>query len=378
MNPQDQPSLTLTWGILSTGRIAEKFALDLLHPRPCSPINHTLTGVASSTSLSTACAFLDKIQAPKHVIPYGSYSALLSTPCEAVYVATPHSHHYQNAMMALEAGKHVLIEKPITVNAEQCNALVNTAAAKRLFVMEGLWTRFQPIGYAFREVLGEVGKVNRVWADNGMGMEVERHFPTGDRLVTLDLAGGGLLDLGIYSLNWVLQALGPRRDYAPRSVASAMTKNRSTGVDETTTILLRFSTEKDDQEIHAIVASSLRCATDADGSTPCVRVQGDKGEIQVFGWPWRPLRLRVVAREQGFGSTGMVGKEILNHMPDQVYGLAYEADEVARCVRSGRLESEIMSWKESLATMKIMDQVRKENGLWFGEELESVLYPLAL
>ncbi|PYI12921.1 PLP-dependent transferase [Aspergillus violaceofuscus CBS 115571] len=121
--------------------------------------------------------------------------------------------------MALEAGRHVLIEKPITVNAEQCNALLNTAAAKRLFVMEGLWTRFQPIGYAFREVLGEAGKVRRVWADNGLGMKVERQFPTGGRLVTLDLAGGGLLDLGIYSLNWVLQALGPRRDYAPRSVA---------------------------------------------------------------------------------------------------------------------------------------------------------------
>ncbi|RAK80758.1 Gfo/Idh/MocA family protein [Aspergillus fijiensis CBS 313.89] len=367
MNPQEQPPLILTWGILSTGRIAEKFALDLLNPRPCSPIDHTLTGVASSTSLSTACTFLEKIRAPKHVIPYGSYPSLLSTSCEAVYIATPHSHHYQNAMMALEAGKHVLIEKPITVNAEQCRALFNTATKKRLFVMGGLWTRFQPIGCAFHEVLGEVGTVRRI----------ERQFLTGDRLITLDLAGGGLLDLGIYSLNWVLQALGPRRDYAPHAVASGMTKDRSTGVDETTTILLRFAAEKDDHEVQAMVASSLRCATDADGTTPCVCVQGDKGEIQVFGWPWRPSRIRILAREQRFGTIGMVRKEILNRVPDQVYGLVYEADELARCVRSGRVESETMSWNESLATLKIMDQVRKENELWFGEEAETVVYPVA-
>ncbi|RAL12582.1 Gfo/Idh/MocA family protein [Aspergillus homomorphus CBS 101889] len=370
-----QHPIGLTWGILATGRIAESECSSFSLTTPFSPHNPNPIG-RRILHLSSYCLCLfGQSHAPESVTPYDSYSALLSSSCEAIYVATPHSHHYQNAMMALEARKHILIEKPIAVNQEQARTIFETAAKKQLFVMERLWTRFQPVGNAFRQVLGDVGPVRRIWADNGLGMDVESQFPESDRMVLLNLAGGSLLDWGIYSLNWVLQALGQRGDYTSCSAASVMMKYACTGVDESKTILLKFLSEEK-HEIQAIIASSLRCATDADGNIPCLRVQGDNGETQVFGWPWRPSKLRIIARQQGFGNQGTVVKEILNIIPNSIYGLVYEADEMARCIYKGKLESETMSWKECLATMGIMDQVRKENGLWFGDEAESVTYPL--
>lgn len=144
------------------------FTKDLLtNPasRDVHDVAHKLVAVASSSSKDSAVSFLQKVKAPEGVKAYGSYTELVNDPdVDIVYVATPHSHHFQNTMLALEAGKNVLCEKAFTVNAAQARKLVETARAKNLFLMEAVWTRYFPISIKIRELVqsGVIGPVYRV------------------------------------------------------------------------------------------------------------------------------------------------------------------------------------------------------------------------
>lgn len=158
---------------------------------------HNLVGIASSNSKATAKSFAKRVNAPATCLVYDSYLELVQNPdVDIVYIATPHSHHFQNAMLALEARKHVLCEKPLTVNAEQAKKLFALAAQKRLFLMEGMWTRLQPISLEITRLLriGAIGTVIRVFADNSIGVNPWSEFLPGDRLMRKELAGGALLD----------------------------------------------------------------------------------------------------------------------------------------------------------------------------------------
>ncbi|CRK14586.1 hypothetical protein BN1708_011173 [Verticillium longisporum] len=149
-------SFTLRWGILATGWIAETFSKDLLtNPatRDVSDVAHRIVAVSSSRDAQKARDFLTKIDGPQEAKTYGSYAELVADPdVDIIYVATPHSHHFQNAMLALRAGKHVLCEKALTVTAEQARRLVATAREKNLFFMEAVWTRYQPLSLKFYDL----------------------------------------------------------------------------------------------------------------------------------------------------------------------------------------------------------------------------------
>ncbi|KAB8245433.1 hypothetical protein BDV35DRAFT_405795 [Aspergillus flavus] len=229
------------------------------------------------------------VQAPSYCQAYGNYSDLVNCPTiDVIYIATPHSHHFQNAMLALEAGKHVLCEKSFTVNAGQAKKLFTVAEKKQRFLMEGLWTRFLPVSVEVRQLLqaGAIGTVTRVFADNGLGMDPYSDFLPGDLMVVKELAGGALLDVGVYSIHWVLQAM-PKTNRRPIQILSTTTEYAVSGVDETTTILMRFApSTADGPEIQATASASLRAITDPDGETAAVRIQGDQGETQIYGWPW--------------------------------------------------------------------------------------------
>ncbi|KAE8414291.1 hypothetical protein BDV36DRAFT_286341 [Aspergillus pseudocaelatus] len=341
----------LRWGIL-------EFAKDLLvdpATRRHGNIGHLLSGVASSRSEDVAQEFINTVQAPSY----------FNCPIiDVIYIATPHSHHFQNAMLALEAGKHVLCEKSLTVNAAQVKKLFAIAKQKQCFLMEGLWTRFLPVSVEVRRLLqaGVIGTVTHVFADNGLGADLHRDFATGDRMVVKELAGGALLDLGVYSIHWVLQALA-KEIRRLNQILSTMTKNPISGVDETTTILMKFApSTADGPEIQVTASGSLR----------------DQGEIQIFGWPWCPSRLRVISWSPGMNSRGFISSDRTDLLPDGAYGLCFEADEVARCICEGLLESPEMPWLESLTVMEIMDAVRRENDLQFPKEIETLEYPVAL
>jgi predicted dehydrogenase len=188
------PSISLT------NSAGPAFSKDLLIPpstRRVADVSHTIVAAASSTSDSRAREFLNEIRAPPTAKAYGSYASLVADPnIDIIYVATPHSHHYQHVRLCLEAGKHVLCEKAFTVNAQQAQILVDLAKKKGLFLMEAVWTRYFPISAEIREVVrsGRIGEVKRVFADLSFWNDVEKTFGTEHRMVNLDLAGGALLD----------------------------------------------------------------------------------------------------------------------------------------------------------------------------------------
>ncbi|TGO16746.1 hypothetical protein BTUL_0024g00140 [Botrytis tulipae] len=381
------------WGILATGGIATTFCKDIL----CNPatrdvhdVKHTIIAAASSSSASRAETFLKEINAPPGIKAYGSYHELVADPnIDVIYIATPHSHHFQNAMLALHANKHVLCEKALTVNSSQARKLFETAKARNLFFMEAVWTRYFPLSIQIRELVRskEIGEVHRVFADLSIAEANEDGsltFPPENRMVNPDLAGGALLDLGIYAITWVFQILYhcqscPSTEREVPSVLAAVQKYEKTGVDEQTSIILQFPKNKS----VGIATTGMRVATQPDAhgeaskdEAPTIRIQGTKGEIQVFGPAYRPLRYKVLKNANEAGQFKTVDCEIPQD-PERGnwgHGMAWEADEVGRCLRDGKKESEGLDWRESEAIMRVMDEVRRQGGLKYSEEIESDVF----
>jgi predicted dehydrogenase len=187
----------LRWGILGTGWIADLFVKDLLLT------GHQVSSVGSRTQ-ENAERFAARFGIPN---AHGSYEHLVADPqVDIVYVATPHPMHAGNAMAALNAGKHVLIEKPITVNAAEARVIVDLAKARKLVVLEAMWTRFLPHMVRIRELIasGALGTVYSVVADHTRDLPDDPQH----RLNALELGGGALLDLGIYPVSFAWDILG--------------------------------------------------------------------------------------------------------------------------------------------------------------------------
>ncbi|KAL6156104.1 hypothetical protein ACJBU6_05240 [Exserohilum turcicum] len=370
--------------------------------RGVTHLKHTVVAAASSTSEARAKEFLKEVGAPAEAKAYGSYAEFVKdADIDIVYIATPHSHHYQNAMLCLEAGKNVLCEKAFTVNAAQARKLVEVARSKNLFLMEAVWTRYFPLSIYVREQItaGRIGPVARVLSDNSMALDPENSFPDGkNRMVNPDLAGGALLDLGIYSLTWVFQTLyhtQPESTRQPPQLQAFVKNYEPTGqaADEHTTMMLRFPRSKEQGgEAHAVATTSLRVATSPGGNmdSPFVRIQGPKGEIQVFGHSFRPKSVKIIdedgkveTKEFPFPGPGK-GSGWYNGFGDSLnsegegHGMFWEADEAADAIINGRKEGRYLGLDESVLIMDIMDQVRKQGGLAFPEKIETLEYPTQL
>jgi predicted dehydrogenase len=214
----------LRWGILATGLIAGLFTADLLR------MGHKVTAVGSRSD-QTARRFAAQFGIAK---AHGSYEALFADPeVDIVYVATPHPLHAANAIAALEAGKHVLVEKPFTINAAEAQKVVDLAERRGLVVLEAMWTRFLPHMLRIREIVssGALGEIRAVIADHTQDLPDD---PT-HRLNALELGGGALLDLGIYPISFTWDILG-----APQSV-QATARFKATGADAEVATLFRHA-----------------------------------------------------------------------------------------------------------------------------------------
>jgi len=398
------------WGMLATGGIAETFGRDiLLNPdtRGVHDVEHVVVAAAASSSQSRARIFLDKIGAPETAVAYGSYKELAQDPnLDIIYIATPHSHHFQHCMLCLESGKNVLCEKPFTTNAEQLEVLIRTAKEKNLFLMEAVgcplylqvlpmlttlfkaWTRYFPLSLYVREQVtsGAIGTVYRTFADLSMISSPEA-LPDSHRLVSPDLAGGVLMDTGIYALTWVFQTLFTTQQIpAAPAVLSALRKYRL-GTDEQVSMLLTFP-RRVGGDAHGIATAGVRTATDPDEKStagPAVRIQGSHPAF-------RPTKTKLICTDGGIeerewpqpgpgpGSSWYNGFRnevggVLNQ-EGEGHGMFWEADECAFALRDGRKESQHHTLAESLVIMQVMDQVRKQNGIRFPGKIETAIYPV--
>lgn len=303
-------------------------------------------------------------------------------------------------MLCLEAGKNVLCEKAFTVNAEQARLLAQKAKEKNLFLMEAVWTRYFPLSIYVREQItsGRVGPVARVISDNSMALDPEKNMADGkNRMVNPDLAGGALLDLGIYALTWVFQTLyhtQPEKDRQPPKLHAFIKNYEPTGkADEHSTMILSFPRSKEaGGEAHAVATTSLRVATAPGGYTesPCVRIQGPKGEIQVLPPSFRPTKTRIITSDgnveekdwpipgPGKGSNWYNGFGGNKNAEGEGHGMFWEADEAADAFLSGRKEGKFLGLDESILIMEVMDEVRKQGGLEYPEKIETTKFPTQL
>lgn len=377
---------SVKWGIMATGGIAETFAKDLLTDpaiRSVTDVHHDVVAVASSTSADRAATFLKKIDAPnKDAKAYGSYAELVADAnVDIVYVATPHSHHFQNTMLALEAGKHVLCEKALTVTAAQTRKLVETARAKRLFLMEAVWTRYFPLSIKIRELIksGAIGSLHRVIADfsfNNSAASGGLGFDNGNRMVNPDLAGGALLDLGIYSLTWVFQTLYHMQSADAKekpTVTASIIQYEATGADESTTVLVSFPKHK----AVGVAMTSLRVDSAVDGNWstgPAIRIQGSGGEITVYGNAAKPHKFHVIRKDQKEVEVVECPFPVDEKRGSWGHGMYYEADEAARCLRDGKLESEGLPHQESILIMEVMEEALRQGGVKYPELITTDVY----
>lgn len=377
------------------------FCKDLLTDPACRDVHdvrHEIVAVSSSTSAERAAEFIKKIDGPSTAKTYGSYAELVADPnVDIIYVATPHGHHFQNTMLALEAGKNVLCEKAFTVTAAQTKKLIAKAQEKNLFLMEAVWVRYFPISIKIRQMIkdGVIGHVHRtigmytgkysptpgsnsITADLSFGEGDENgivSFPDTHRMVNLDLAGGALLDLGIYSLTWLFQTLyhvQPEAEKEAPQVVSSINKYR-TGADETTAMIVNFPQHKS----MGIATTSIQVGTDPDGAGsagPAIRIQGSKGEIQLAGPAYQPLQYKLILKDGD--NKVQVAEYPIPKDPKRNWGhgMFWEADECARCLRDGKKQSETMPWSESIAIMEVMDKTLTDGGVQYPELITTDVY----
>jgi predicted dehydrogenase len=317
----------LRWGVIGTGGIAATFTADL------SLTDSGRVVAVGSRHQESANRFGDKFDIPRR---HGSYEGLVSDPdVDVVYVATPHPMHHADTLLALEAGKPVLLEKAFTINAVEARELVDVARSKSLFLMEAMWTRFLPHMAEVRRLLAEgaVGDIVTVTADHGQWFPKDPSF----RLFAPELGGGALLDLGVYPVSFASMILG-RPDRIVTMIDPAFT-----GVDGQTSMLFG----------HASGAQAVLTCTSAAKSPTRAAIVGTGARIEIDGDFYTPTTFTLIP---------LLGGPYRFAQPHLGRGLWHEADEVARCLREGLLESPLMPLDESVSIMETMDTVLAQAG----------------
>lgn len=314
-------------GIIGAGWIANKMATAI------SPSKDCCIYAIASRSIEKAEAFAAEWNIEK---AYGSYEDMVSDPdVDLVYIATPHSHHFQHSMLALEHGKPVLVEKAFTANAREAEELLETARRKGLFITEAIWTRYMPLSHKVKELMesGIIGEPRVMTASLCYMMEFK------ERIIRPELCGGALLDLGVYALNFARMYFGTD---IVRTVSNCHLG--PTGMDMHECISLSFADGK-----MANLQSGGLCLNDRQGI-----ISGTEGYIRVdnINCP------EVVEIYRNYELVERYTKP-----DDMVNGYEYQVYECRRCIDAGLLESPMMPHAETLSIMKQMDALRKEWGV---------------
>jgi predicted dehydrogenase len=332
-DPAEAPPVR--WGILAPGGIARSFARALR-----ARTRQELQAVASR-SPERARAFADEFEV---TTAHESYAALVADPdVDIVYVASPHSEHHEHALLAIDAGKAVLVEKAFTRNLAEATEVVERARAAGVFAMEAMWTKHLPHVDVVRRALEQdlLGGVVSVAADHG-----QRLWPDGpQRLSDPALAGGAMLDLGVYPMSFAHLVLG---DLASVTASGTLTDQ---GVDASVGVVVR----------NAAGAVGLVGATMAAKTPTTATICGPRGRLEITG---------------DFYATGATvslldtdSNELDSYRSDETeHGLHLQAAEAARCLAEGRLESPVVPLSDTLAVMAAMDDARAQVGVRYPGE----------
>jgi predicted dehydrogenase len=322
----------IRWGILGPGNIAHRFAEGAKHLPDAAIV------AVASRDRTRAEAFGDRWDVPRR---YDDYQALADDPeVDAVYVATTHPFHRSCALLAIDAGKAVLCEKPFSVNAAEAEEMIGAARRKGVFLMEGMWSRYFPAMQRVRELVsgGAIGAIRLVQADFGF----RSGYDPASRLWAPEQAGGSLLDVGCYTISFASMLLGE-----PEQVTGLATLAPN-GVDEQASMVFRYRSG---------ALAALTCAIRA--STPqTATIVGDEGCIRIGSPWWRPAGFTLEAggktepTEIGFESTGF----------------NYEIAHANRCIRDGLTESPILPLDETLSILRTMDTLRSRWGVRYPME----------
>ena len=321
---------TYNWGILGPGNIAQR----IIRCFPFAP--HAKVLAVASQTPGKAAAFAKQWQIPRQ---YESYLDLVQDPdIDIVYVATPNSFHRELAMLAMNHGKHVLVEKPFAMNACEAEKMIRCARENQVFLMEGMWTRFFPAIDKVMELIqnGTIGQVNNIQADFAYRMP---YIPD-HRMYLPELGGGSLMDVGIYCLSLAAFLYGQ----VPAKVSGIA--HLDYGVDLRTNFLLDFP-----------CGGEAACFSSCDTTTPTeARIFGEKGWISIprfYAPDSFTLHLQDTEETQTF-SFELQGE-----------GFQYELQAVMACIDQGLTECPRMPWTESVALMSVMDDLRSQIGLKF-------------
>lgn len=324
---------TIRWGILGTGFIAGLQTSDLLD-------NGFAVQAVGSRSLESSTAFSQHYGV---ATAHGSYEDLVADPdVDVVYVATPHPFHHAHALLALNAGKHVLVEKPFTMNAAEAQEIVALAEAKGLVALEAMWTRFLPHMVRIREILaaGTLGEVRKVVASHNQNLPKD----PAHRLNDPALGGGALLDLGIYPISFAFDVLG-----TPDTILASSSPT-ATGVDRQTAAIFQYGNGQQ---------AYVDCELDAAGANRAV-VIGTDGWIDIESIWYNAVPFTV------FDSEGNVLERF--DQPVTSRGMQYQAAELERLIAAGATSGTVLPPAETVAVMAAMDEIRSQIGLRYAAD----------
>ncbi|MFF2246617.1 Gfo/Idh/MocA family protein [Arthrobacter sp. NPDC058130] len=329
----DDSTPVVRWGILGTGFIAGLQTRDL--------IDHgSLVQAVGSRNLASARDFAARYNVPSS---HGSYEDLVADPdVDVVYISTPHPFHHENALLALNAGKHVLIEKPFAMNARQAGEIVELAGSMGLIALEAMWTRYLPHMARIRELIrsGALGDVRTVIADHNQNLPKDPLH----RINNPALGGGALLDLGIYPVSFAFDVFG-----APVAIRAAASMT-GTGVDRQTAMIFEYG---DGQQ------AVLHSALDTAGPNRAA-VIGTEGRIEVQSVWYEPSPF------MRYDADGNVVEQF--DEPVTGRGMQFQAREMERLIGAHALANDILPPQQSVQVMEAMDEVRRQIGLAYDSD----------
>jgi predicted dehydrogenase len=323
----------IKWGIIAPGNISIAFAEGM------KVVSDAEIAAVASRDISRAEEFAKKFNIKK---AYGSYEEIVKDEeIDAIYIATPHTFHREMSILCLEHGKAVLCEKAATLNSKELKEVIETAEKHNTFYMEAMWMRFLPLIKEVKRLAdeGAIGELRLVKADFSFRAPMNPE----SRLFNKDLAGGGLLDVGVYTI-----AFAEHIFEKDPTVINSFAEIGETGVDEQAAAILGYENGK-----MAILNFAVRTDTDR-----CAYIYGTEGYIKIPDF-WMARKAYLIKN----GVETVIDCDFIGN------GYNYETVEVNKCIREGKLQSDIMTWKFSKQVMNIMDTLRNQWNMKYPTEL---------